>query len=242
MDMGGCSASFPQVAVHPPYRDIRMPRISEERREDRREAIFQAAVECLAENGCAGTNMRTIAEAVGLTKGGLYPYFDSKEAILLAIAERYLESQVSLLAPRPGVTARSQLEEFIESYKESSQDPRANAARRAVVDLWLSAGDIPAVRANIQERHETYLSSLSALVRRGQAEGDFRLDVPPEHAAGLILAARDGMLFQAVKLGVPVPIPELTDCLRRALVEYLTARTPVLASPPHERWQRSDEM
>ncbi|HEX8362548.1 MAG TPA: TetR/AcrR family transcriptional regulator [Longimicrobium sp.] len=200
-----------------------MPKISLERREDRREAIFQAAVECLAEHGCAGTNMRTIAEAVGLTKGGLYPYFDSKEDILLAIAERYLESQVALLAPREGAGARLQLEEFLESYKESSQDPGATAARRAVVDLWLSAGDIPAVRANIQQRHETYLASLADLVRRGQEEGVFRLDVPPEHAAGLILAARDGMLFQSVKLGVPVPIPQLVDCLRRALVDYLTA-------------------
>lgn len=201
-----------------------MPRITEERREDRREAIFQAAVECLAQHGCAGTNMRTIAEAVGLTKGGLYPYFDSKEAILLAIAERYLDSQVSLIAPRDGVSAREQLEEFMESYKQSAQDPHANAARRAVVDLWLSAGDIPAVRANIQERHERYLASLAELVRRGQSEGIFRLDVPPEHAAGLILAARDGMLFQSVKLGVPVPIADLTDCLRRALVDYLTGR------------------
>jgi AcrR family transcriptional regulator len=201
-----------------------MPKITEARREDRREAILQAAVDSLAAHGCAGTNMRIIAEAVGLTKGGLYPYFDSKEAILLAIAERYLESQVALLAARPGVGAQAQLEEFLESYKQSAQDPGANAARRAVVDLWLSAGDIPAVRANIQERHETYLSALASLVRRGQEEGVFRRDIAPEHAAGLILAARDGMLFQAVKLGVPVPIAELTDCLRRALVDYLTAR------------------
>ncbi|HEX8213057.1 MAG TPA: TetR/AcrR family transcriptional regulator [Longimicrobium sp.] len=199
-----------------------MPRITEERREDRREAIFQAAVECLAEHGCAGTNMRTIAEAVGLTKGGLYPYFDSKEAILLAIADRYLETQISILAPREGVSAQQQLIEFLESYKQSSQDPHDNAARRAVVDLWLSAGEIPAVRANIQGRHEAYLSALAALVQRGQDEGVFRLDIPPEHAAGLILAARDGMLFQSVKLGVPVPIPQLVDCLRRALVDYLT--------------------
>ena len=199
-----------------------MPRITEERREDRREAIFQAAVECLAEHGCAGTNMRTIAEAVGLTKGGLYPYFDSKEAILLAIADRYLETQLSILSAREGVTAREQLIEFLESYKQSSQDPQANAARRAVIDLWLSAGDIPAVRASIQGRHESYLSALSALVRRGQEEGVFRTDIPPEHAAGLILAARDGMLFQSVKLGVPVPIPDIVTCLRRALVDYLT--------------------
>lgn len=211
-----------------------MPRISEERREDRREAIFQAAVECLAENGCAGTNMRTIAEAVGLTKGGLYPYFDSKEAILLAVAERFLDSQVSLLAERDGVSAQRQLEEFMEHYKQSTEDPGTNAARRAVVDLWLSAGDIPAVRSNIQQRHETYLAALAALVRRGQDQGDFRPDVVPEHAAGLILAARDGMLFQTVKLGVSVPIPELTDCLRRALVDYLTAR-PGAGGPPGPR-------
>ena len=229
--MGRAASPAP---VRPPYRGIWMPRISDERREDRREAIFQAAVECLAQHGCAGTNMRTIAEAVGLTKGGLYPYFDSKEAILLAIAERYLDSQVSLIAPRQGVGAREQLEAFMESYKQSAQDPGANAARRAVVDLWLSAGDIPAVRANIQQRHSRYLESLAGLVRRGQEEGVFRRDVPPEHAAGLILAARDGMLFQAVKLGVAVPIPELTDCLRRALVEYLATR-PGAAAPAEPR-------
>lgn len=46
-----------------------------------KERILDAALEMFAENGYAGTNMRDLAQSVGLTKSALYKHFQSKEDI-----------------------------------------------------------------------------------------------------------------------------------------------------------------
>lgn len=46
-----------------------------------KERILDAALEMIAENGYAGTNMRDLAQSVGLTKSALYKHFQSKEDI-----------------------------------------------------------------------------------------------------------------------------------------------------------------
>ncbi len=198
-----------------------MPKISDKLRADRREAILRAALDCLATHGYGGTNMRTIAEAVGLTKGGLYAYFDSKEAILLTLADRYMEAQLERLAPRAGETAEEQLAQGLAYLTPVTSEPRAASGLTAILDLWLSAAEIPAVRASMEARYTRYHAALAALVRRGMASGEFRADADPEGAAGLILAARDGLIFQTIKLKAPVPVPEMVEHLLDAVHAWL---------------------
>ena len=200
-----------------------MPKIPQKLKDDRREAILQAAVESLARYGLQGTSMRTIAEAVGLTKGGLYPYFENKEAILVAASERYLAQQLTLLEPREGVGAARQLVEFIESFMLSPLDPEVAAAQRGFLDLWLAVEDVPAVRGFLESRYRAYHDALVALVRRGQEEGAFGRAAEPELVAALILAARDGMVIQHVKLRAPIPLQGLTALVRDLVLERLSA-------------------
>jgi AcrR family transcriptional regulator len=202
-----------------------MPRIPETLRQERREAIVQAAVDCLALHGYQGTSMRTIAEAVGLTKGGLYPYFPNKDAILLAVSDRYLEHVVARLQPRQGVAPARQLAEYLDDFEAAFHDTRNVSARRGVLDLWLAAGDSPAVRRSIEKRFAAVGDGLAALVRRAQDEGAFRRDVSPELVAGLVLAARDGMMFQKVKLSAPVHVRAITELLKRLLLDGLSVGT-----------------
>ena len=49
---------------------------------NKREAVLAAAVRCFAAHGLAGTGMRDIARAAGLTEGTLYHYFPSKDALI----------------------------------------------------------------------------------------------------------------------------------------------------------------
>jgi AcrR family transcriptional regulator len=49
---------------------------------NKREAVLAAAIHCFAAHGLAGTGMRDIARAAGLTEGTLYHYFASKDALI----------------------------------------------------------------------------------------------------------------------------------------------------------------
>lgn len=53
-----------------------------------KERILGTALALFAERGYAGTSMRDIADALGITKGALYRHYEGKEAIFAAIVAR----------------------------------------------------------------------------------------------------------------------------------------------------------
>ena len=62
-----------------------------------KERILDAALEIFARDGYAGTNIKDIAESVGIVKSALYKHFESKEAIWEAVKNQiatYYETQV----------------------------------------------------------------------------------------------------------------------------------------------------
>ena len=61
-----------------------MPKISEERRAERRDSIIQAARECFARKGLHTTTMDDIIRQSGLSAGAVYGYFTSKEQLIFA--------------------------------------------------------------------------------------------------------------------------------------------------------------
>lgn len=52
---------------------------------DTKDRILEAALEIFARDGYAGTNIKEIAEAVGIVKSALYRHFESKEEIWIAV-------------------------------------------------------------------------------------------------------------------------------------------------------------
>jgi AcrR family transcriptional regulator len=65
-----------------------MPKIVD--RTERRTALTHAAIAVFAERGYHHATMQAVAEGAGVSKGGIYEYFDSKEQLLLASAEMLL--------------------------------------------------------------------------------------------------------------------------------------------------------
>jgi TetR/AcrR family transcriptional repressor of nem operon len=66
-----------------------------------REAILAAAAKLLRERGIAGTNVADVMRAAGLTVGGFYAHFDSKEALIEASLHRCLGEWRGKLLGRP---------------------------------------------------------------------------------------------------------------------------------------------
>ena len=68
-----------------------MPKVTGQYKSDLREKIIQAAIESFAQTGFDRTKMEDIAKRLGLSKGAIYLYFNSKEDLFLAICEHYLK-------------------------------------------------------------------------------------------------------------------------------------------------------
>jgi AcrR family transcriptional regulator len=64
-----------------------MPKVTGQYKSDLREKIIQAAIESFAQTVFDRTKMEDIAKRLGLSKGTIYLYFNSKEDLFLEICE-----------------------------------------------------------------------------------------------------------------------------------------------------------
>jgi AcrR family transcriptional regulator len=84
-----------------------------------REQICEVALELFAEQGYDKTSLREIAERLGLTKAALYYHFQSKEEIVGAIVENYLDEVDDLIAwARQRPSTRETRHELLRRYSE----------------------------------------------------------------------------------------------------------------------------
>jgi AcrR family transcriptional regulator len=131
--------------------------VSGEPASNKRDVIVAAAIRCFAARGLAGTGMREIARAAGLTEGTLYHYFPSKD-VLIEDAFRwsaFRASDVRAAMRRRDVPLRERLlavgSEFVAALRRDPQwtrvvirealraapDGDGNPVRRAVISTAL---------------------------------------------------------------------------------------------------------
>ena len=76
---------------------VAMPKISEEKRRERRDQILDAAWRCFQRNGLHATTMNVIIRASGLSAGAVYSYFPSKEDLIVAAITTSLSGVAALV-------------------------------------------------------------------------------------------------------------------------------------------------
>jgi AcrR family transcriptional regulator len=159
------------------------------RRKDARPAeILEAALQVFAEKGFAGARMDDIAHRAGVTKGTIYLYFESKEAVFKTLVRE------SIGATLAGVT------EAVQSFDGPVRDLIAMALRamahliltsdRVVIPKIIIAesGNFPELaRFYREEIIDNGMGLMSGLIARGIERGEFR-PVPVQHALRLCIA------------------------------------------------------
>ena len=100
-----------------------MPRVSRKQAELNREIIVEAATRLFRERGIHGISVSDVMAAAGLTHGGFYGHFESREALATEACNRAFE----------------QSSERWQARVEQSPDPEA--ARLALIDPYLSAAN-----------------------------------------------------------------------------------------------------
>ncbi|ETI69018.1 TetR/AcrR family transcriptional regulator [Neobacillus vireti] len=74
-----------------------MTNVLQSKGQDRKVEILDAALTLFVKNGFNRTSIQDIADAAGITKGGLYHYLKSKEEILFLLHERFISEGYSKL-------------------------------------------------------------------------------------------------------------------------------------------------
>jgi AcrR family transcriptional regulator len=90
----------------------------------KRDEILDIAAQCFAERSYPAASMNDIATASGTSKARLYHYYESKEAILFDLLDRYTQRLLALIgqteatAQRRNLDERSALHELIRAFLE----------------------------------------------------------------------------------------------------------------------------
>ncbi len=101
-----------------------MARPKSSQHELKRDEILDIAAQCFADRSYPAASMNDIAAAGGTSKARLYHYYDSKEAILFDLLDRYTQrllaliGQVEATAQRRNLDDRAALHELVRSFLE----------------------------------------------------------------------------------------------------------------------------
>jgi len=173
------------------------------------ERILEGATHLFVTQGYHRISMREIAEAVGVSKAGLYYHFKDKEDLLLAILTAYLDNIERLLdgVQQAGGSTRSQVTGLMHAIFAQAPEQRAiiRLASQEMVQLSQEA------RARFGLiYHQKFIAQIEAILQRGMNRGELRpMDV---HLAAWILL---GMMYpffypaHASELGAPAAAIDL---------------------------------
>jgi AcrR family transcriptional regulator len=75
--------------------------------------ILRAATELFAEHGVGATSYQMIADAIGVTKGAIYHQFNTKDEIIVAVAEMELATLEDALAAAEALDCRGEGRELL---------------------------------------------------------------------------------------------------------------------------------
>jgi AcrR family transcriptional regulator len=158
-----------------------------------RRRILEVAAEAFAERGYAGTSVSDVLKASGVTKGGFYFHFPSKEALALAALrqkqEQWTAAVMAAVLRHP--RAVDQLAAMVDALcDQHEQDPACRAISRLSTEL---GDEHPELRPELGTQLTTWMDLVAALVRRGQDEGDIRPEVEPQVAAEVAVESFIGL-------------------------------------------------
>lgn len=134
----------------------------------KRDGILDVAAQCFAQRSYPAASMSHIAAAGGTSKARLYHYYESKEAILFDLLDRYTQRLLAIIgqaeatAQRRDLDERAALHELVRSFLAEYE----HSATRHVALLHDTQFLGPAQRDLILNRQRDVVAAVTRFLRR----------------------------------------------------------------------------
>jgi AcrR family transcriptional regulator len=146
----------------------------EEIREERRNLIMDTALKHFAREGYHATTINHIAQHAGISKGLMYNYFNSKEALLQAIIEKsVMEVYKDFDINRDGYLSEEEFEYFIRRISIILRQKKSfwrlfvqilmqSEVRRQFLDSFLGSDSL--IKSGIEPREDFFVSRIMKMI------------------------------------------------------------------------------
>jgi AcrR family transcriptional regulator len=142
----------------------------------KRDSILDAAAQCFADHSYTAASMATVAARVGASKARIYHYYDSKEALLFDLLDRYTERLLAVIGETEAQAQRKKLDDraalhalvrnFLQEYESSA------TRHAALLNDTKFLSDVPddaqglSQRALILQRQRDIVAAFTRFLRR----------------------------------------------------------------------------
>jgi AcrR family transcriptional regulator len=184
----------------------------------RRDAFLDVAQRLVQTKGYEAMSVQDVLDELEASKGAFYHYFESKQALLEAVVERFADGAMASLAPvidDPELPALRKLEAIFAGVARWKADQKDLVL--AIMEVWNSDGNA-IVREKLRRMTERIMVPLlSGIVKQGVEEGAFQVDSPEgtaivlvslmegfqQHASDLFIARKAGTVtFEVVQRSI----------------------------------------
>ncbi len=152
----------------------------------RRIEIADAALNIVATHGIGALTTRSLADAVGLSSGALFKHYLTRDAILLAMAERGAELLGSTF-PEGSLVPTERLRRFAAS-RVALVSAQSGILTLVMCEQFALALPLKATAVLQEAIRDTHAFVVDA-IEEGQREGSLRDDVPAQGLALLFMGA-----------------------------------------------------
>jgi TetR/AcrR family transcriptional repressor of nem operon len=169
---------------------------------DTRDKILNSAQRLIQTRSFHGFSFQDIADEVGIRKASLYHYFDSKDALALAVLDRVTDFVKARMETSERLAPAERLKVYFEAFR-SMHGKAERMCPGGSFGAVFGAVSSP-VQAALHQHTKTHLDGLESIVRDGVARGEFAIgDQRPRDVAVQIYAGIQGALLTGRLTGDP---------------------------------------
>ena len=176
----------------------------------KRDEILNLAAQCFAHRSFPAASMNDIAAACGTSKARLYHYYESKEAILFDLLDRYTQRLLALIgeaeahAQRQNLSERAALHALVRSFLTEYE---SSATRHvALVSDTKFLGDVQ--RELILNRQRDVVAAFTRFIRRAYPD---RVHAGNQTALTMMLFGMINWTFTWLRPGGPMSYAAFAD-------------------------------
>ncbi len=157
--------------------------------------ILTAAETCFADHGYDATGVAEICKQAAVSKGAFYHHFSSKQAVFMALLNRWLENTDQQLASLR--QTQSNIPESIRSMAVVPQYILNNSVQQLPIYLEFITQAIrePEIWHTAVEPYRRYNQFFAGIIQAGIQEGTLR-ELDPQIAARVVISFAVGILLQ----------------------------------------------
>ena len=166
----------------------------------RRDAFLDAAQRLVETKGYEAMSVQDVLDALEVSKGAFYHYFDSKQALLEAVVDRFADGGMASIAPilndpkLPAITKLERVFSDIAGWKAQKKE-----LVLGIIEVWNSDSNA-IVREKVRRMTARLMvPMLCGVVKQGIAEGVFEV-ASADETASVLVALMLGFQEQATHL------------------------------------------